>query len=374
VLQNPRVDFAVFEVARGGILREGLGYERNDVAVVLNVQPDHLGLRGIDTVEQLADVKAVLVEAVPRDGHAVLNADDPLVREMRRRCSGQVVWFSMAEPGSETREMIDTHCRRGGKALVLEPSERGEMIVVKHGRREMQLAWTHLLPATFGGRARMNVQNALGAAAAAFAAGAPLHDIRQGLRTFSTNYYLSPGRLNEVEVNGVNVIVDYCHNAPGMRMLGDFVDRVGDSLKASHELARPSRIGVIATAGDRRDEDMRELGHIAAQHFDVVVVREDEALRGRQRGDIADLVAEGVRTAMTVGTRCKQVEVVLTEIDAVRHAMSRANPGDLVVLCVDKHPSVMAELETWSSQAQAGSGASDDMPTADPDYVAPSSE
>ena len=294
VLQNPRVDFAVFEVARGGILREGLGYERNDVAVVLNVQPDHLGLRGIDTVEQLADVKAVLVEAVPRDGHAVLNADDPLVREMRRRCSGQVVWFSMEEPGSEVRDMIDAHCRRGGKALVLNPSERGEMIVVKHGRREMQLAWTHLLPATFGGRARMNVQNTLAAAAAAFAAGAPLHDIRQGLRTFSTNYYLSPGRLNEVEVNGVNVIVDYCHNAPGMKMLGDFVDRVGESLSSSHELARPSRIGIIATAGDRRDEDMRELGHIAAQHFDVVVVREDEALRGRQRGDIADLVTEGV--------------------------------------------------------------------------------
>ena len=173
VLQNPRVDFAVFEVARGGILREGLGYERNDVAVVLNVQPDHLGLRGIDTVEQLADVKAVLVEAVPRDGHAVLNADDPLVREMRRRCSGQVVWFSMEEPGSDARELIDAHCRRGGKALVLTPSERGEMIVVKHGRREMQLAWTHLLPATFSGRARMNVQNALAAAAAAFAAGRP---------------------------------------------------------------------------------------------------------------------------------------------------------------------------------------------------------
>ena len=284
VLQNPRVDFAVFEVARGGILREGLGYERNDVAVVLNVQPDHLGLRGIDTVEQLADVKAVLVEAVPRDGHAVLNADDPLVREMRRRCSGQVVWFSMAEPGSEERDMIDAHCRRGGKALVLQPTERGEMIVVRHGGRDMQLAFTHLLPATFSGRARMNVQNALAAAAAAFAAGAPLHDIRQGLRTFSTNYYLSPGRLNEIEVNGVNVIVDYCHNAPGMRMLGDFVDRVGDSLDSGSELGKPSRIGVIATAGDRRDEDMVELGEIAAQHFDVVIVREDVNLRRRPRG------------------------------------------------------------------------------------------
>ncbi|HET6627577.1 MAG TPA: cyanophycin synthetase [Nocardioidaceae bacterium] len=370
VLQNPRVDFAVFEVARGGILREGLGYERNDVAVVLNVQPDHLGLRGIDTVEQLADVKAVLVEAVPRDGHAVLNADDPLVRAMRRRCSGQVVWFSMEEPGSEVREMIDQHCRRGGKALVLNPSERGEMIVVRHGRREMQLAWTHLLPSTFGGRARMNVQNALGAAAAAFAAGAPLHDIRQGLRTFSTNYYLSPGRLNEVEVNGVNVIVDYCHNAPGMKMLGDFVDRVGDGLAATSELGKPSRIGVIATAGDRRDDDMRELGAIAARHFDVVVVREDVALRGRDRGATAELVAEGVRATMAEGGRCRALEIIVEEIDAVRHAMSRAHQGDLVVVCVDKHAAVMAELETWSNQAQAGAGTGEDGDhVGDPDFT-----
>ena len=369
VLQNPRVDFAVFEVARGGILREGLGYERNDVAVVLNVQPDHLGLRGIDTVEQLADVKAVLVEAVPRDGHAVLNADDPLVREMRRRCSGQVVWFSMAEPGSEVRDMIDTHCRRGGKALVLEPSERGDMIVVKHGRREMQLAWTHLLPATFGGRARMNVQNSLAAAAAAFASGAPLHDIRQGMRTFSTSYYLSPGRLNEVEVNGVNVIVDYCHNAPGMRMLGDFVDRVGEGLSATSDLGKPSRIGVIATAGDRRDDDMRELGQVAAQHFDVLIVREDVALRGRDRGDTAELVAEGVSKAMADGARCRQTEIIVEEIDAVRRAMSRAHPGDLVVVCVDKHAAVMTELENWSKQAQAGSGSSEDQPVGDPDFT-----
>ncbi len=372
VLQNPRVDFAVFEVARGGILREGLGYERNDVAVVLNVQPDHLGLRGIDTVEQLADVKAVLVEAVPRDGHAVLNADDPLVREMRRRCSGQIVWFSMSEPGSEEREMIDAHCRRGGKALVLEPTERGEMIVVRHGARQMQLAFTHLLPATFGGRARMNVQNALGAAAAAFAAGAPLHDIRQGLRTFSTNYYLSPGRLNEVEVNGVNVIIDYCHNAPGMKMLGDFVDRMGESLDSGSDLGKPSRIGIIATAGDRRDEDMRELGEIAARHFDVVIVREDANLRRRPGGECAELVADGARAAMEDGARCKQLEVILDEIESVRHAMSRANRGDLVVVCVDKHPAVMAELESWSQHAQAGaSRADDDGPVADPDYTPP---
>jgi cyanophycin synthetase len=191
-----------------------------------------------------------------------------------------------------------------------------------------------------------------------------LHDIRQGLRTFSTSYYLSPGRLNEVEVNGVQVIVDYCHNAPGMKALGDFVDRVGESLSSTSELGRPSRIGVIATAGDRRDDDMRELGAIAAQHFDVVVVREDVSLRGRKRGDTAELVAEGVRASRDAGARCKQLEIILDESEAVRHAMSRANPGDLVVVCVDKHQTVMAELENWSNQAQAGSGATD----GDPDF------
>ncbi|MGZ4639613.1 MAG: cyanophycin synthetase [Actinomycetes bacterium] len=367
VLQNPRVDFAVFEVARGGILREGLGYERNDVAVVVNVAPDHLGMRGIDTLEQLAEVKQVIVEAVPRDGFAVLNADDPLVRPMRRRCSGEVVWFSMAEAGSETAEMIDAHCRRGGRAVVLERSDLGEMIVIRHGRRSMQLAWTHLLPATFGGRAKMNVQNSLAAAAAAFAAGAHLHDIRQGLRTFTTSYYLSPGRLNEIDVAGVTVIVDYCHNAAGMRMLGDFVEQLALSHNAVTDLAKPSRIGMISTAGDRRDEDLRELGSVAAGHFDVLVVREDAALRGRERGAVADLVAEGARASMADGARCKQVEIVLDEITAVHHCMARANPGDLVVLCVDKHGPVLAELETISSQAQAGAHVGDAL--GDPDVA-----
>ena len=167
VLQNPRVDFAVMEVARGGILREGLGYDRNDVAVVTNIAPDHLGMRGIDTLEQLADVKAVVVEAVPRDGFAVLNADDPLVRRMRRRCSGSVVWFSLEEPGSRVRDFIDNHCRGGGRAVVLDRTDRGDMIVIRHGRRSMQLAWTHLLPSTFGGTALFNVANAMAAAGAA---------------------------------------------------------------------------------------------------------------------------------------------------------------------------------------------------------------
>ncbi|HEV7172560.1 glutamate ligase domain-containing protein, partial [Pedococcus sp.] len=323
--------------------------------VVTNVAPDHLGMKGIDTLEQLADVKAVIVEAVPRDGFAVLNADDPLVRKMRRRCSGSVVWFSLQAPGSSVRDFIDDHCRRGGRAVVLEPTDRGDMIVIKHGRRSMQLAWTHLLPSTFGGTAQFNVANAMAAAGAAFAAGAGLHEIRQGLRTFTTSYYLSPGRMNLVNVGHVDVFVDYCHNAPGMRVLGEFVDRYAAQKAGQVELSRVSRIGMISTAGDRRDDDMRELGAIAAKHFDVVVVREDQRLRGRPRGETASLIVEGAQAEIgKEGARLRQVETVLSEVEAVRHCLARANPGDIVVLCVDNHAEVLTLLEEMTHSAQPG--------------------
>ena len=210
VLQNPTVDFAVFEVARGGILREGLGYQRNDVAVVLNVTGDHLGLGGITSIRQLAEVKRVVVEAVPRDGVAVLNADDPLVAAMSRHCSGSVIYFSM----DPEHERLKFQASRGRRAVTLEQGRNGEMIVLRQGRKSMSLVWTHLIPATFEGRARMNVQNALAATAAAWAAGAHLHDIRQGLRTFTTSYFMAPGRLNMFELDGYRVVVDYAHNPP----------------------------------------------------------------------------------------------------------------------------------------------------------------
>jgi cyanophycin synthetase len=341
VLQNPRVDFAVFEVARGGILREGLGYERNDVGVVLNVSNDHLGLRGIDTVRQLAAVKQVVIEAVPRDGHGVLNADDPLVAAMRRHCSGELVYFSM-EDGSE---LVEAHCRRGGRAIVLEDGRLGEGIVLRQGRRSTLIAPTSAVPATFGGRARMNVANAMAAAAAALAAGAHLHDIRAGLRSFTTSYEVAPGRLNLFEVDGFRVLVDYCHNAAGMRMLGDFVDRLSEPPKGGDVIAR-RRIGVVASPGDRRDKDIRELGGVAAQHFDALLVREDRNLRGRQPGEIAELVAAGVKAAVARGARCRSLEVVPDEMEAAKLALDRANPGDLVVLCADRVDEIVDELQS----------------------------
>ena len=352
VLQNPRVDFAVFETARGGILREGLGYGNNDVAVVMNVTGDHLGLKGIDTLEQLAAVKQVVVEAVPKTGWAVLNADDPLVLEMRKACSGSVLLFSM-DPDNA---FIDRWIRRGRKAVVLEKSERGEMMVIREGRRTMPIAWVHTLPATFEGRARMMVQNAMAAAAAAHVAGAHLDDIRQGLRSFTTSIYQAPGRLNVFDLHGRKVLIDYAHNAAGLETLGDFVERLTSDAPSGGRPGEPSwsanlRVAVVATAGDRRDEDMRQLGRVAAKYFDDVIVREDRSTRGRERGETAGLILEGIREAMAQGARAGHVEIVLDEMDATRKALDRSRPGDLVVLCVDHVTDVFKELEARRSLA-----------------------
>ena len=353
VLQNPNVEMAVFEVARGGILREGLGYDRNDVAVVLNVTGDHLGLGGITSFRQLAAVKQVLVEAVPRDGTAVLNADDPLVAAMGRHCSGSVIYFSL-DPNNES---VRRQASRGRRAVTLEPGRNGEMIVLRHGRKSLPLVWTHLLPATFEGRARMNVQNALAAAAAAWAAGAHLHDIRQGLRTFTTSYFMAPGRLNMFELDGYRVLVDYAHDPPAVAALGEFVDRLSEpSPGGRRALVTGRRIGVIATAGDRRDEDIVELGRIAAAHFDTIIVREDANNRGRPVGQTAALIERGVREAMEGGARCQGVETVLNEMEATRYALDMGHEGDVVVVCVDHANDVWKELQRRQHGGSAVSG------------------
>ena len=355
VLQNPTVDFAVFEVARGGILREGLGYQRNDVAVVLNVTGDHLGLGGITSIRQLANVKQVVVEAVPRDGTAVLNAEDPLVAGMGRHCSGSVVYFS-TDPDNE---VIKRQASRGRRAVTLEPGRNGEMIVLRQGRKSMPLVWTHLLPATFEGRARMNVQNALAATAAAWAAGAHLHDIRQGLRTFTTSYFMAPGRLNMFELDGYRVIVDYAHNPPAVRSLGEFVNSLAEpSAEGRRPLVTGRRIGVIATAGDRRDQDIVELGRTAAAYFDAVVIREDANNRGRPRGQTAELIEKGVREAMGNGGRTQSIEIILEELEATRHALDLGADGDVIVVCVDHPNEVWKELQR---RQHGGAGETDGL-------------
>ncbi|MGZ9275764.1 MAG: Mur ligase family protein, partial [Candidatus Limnocylindrales bacterium] len=369
VLQNPTVDTAVFEVARGGILREGLGYDRNDVAVVTNVTGDHLGLGGIDTIGQLANVKGVVVEAVPRSGTAVLNADDPHVYRMGRHCAGRVVLFSMAtEKGEDGFDRIDGHTSRGNAAFCLEPTPEGELIVLRLGGRKMPVLYTHLMPATFGGRARMNVANALAAAAAAWAAGAHLHDIRQGLRTFSTSFFQAPGRLNLLDVGGVRVVIDYCHNVDGMRQLADFVERMmvatptkAGRIGSSGPGARVGRaIGVLGIPGDRRDQDQRDYGGIAAGAFDEIIVREDKNLRGRPPGETAGNVVEGVKRAKAAGkSRAGKADKILDELTAVRMALRRASPGDLVVCCVDDAIGVYRQAMAAAGASRGGTAFAD---------------
>jgi cyanophycin synthetase len=369
VLQNPTVDTAVFEVARGGILREGLGYDRNDVAVVTNVTGDHLGLGGITSIGQLANVKGVVVEAVPRSGTAVLNADDHLVYRLGRHCAGRVVLFSMATAkGEDGFDRIDGHTGRGGAAFCLQVSSEGELIVLRLGSRTMPVLYTHLIPATFGGRARMNVANALAAAAAAWAAGAHLHDIRQGLRTFSTSFFQAPGRLNLLDVAGVRVVIDYCHNVDGMRQLADFVGRMmvdsqtkAGRFGASGSGTRSGRaIGVLGIPGDRRDGDQREYGALAAAAFDEIIVREDKNLRGRAPGETASNVVEGIRAARAAGAaRVTRADKILDELTAVRNALRRAVPGDLVVCCVDDAIAVYREAMSASSASRGGTAFTD---------------
>jgi cyanophycin synthetase len=358
ILQNPTVDTGVFEVARGGILREGLGFDRADVAVVTNVTADHLGLGGITTLKQLSDVKGVIVEAVPRTGFAVLNADDPYVARLAAECRGTVVYFSMqTEKGERGFDRVDGHAGRGGAAFVIRHTPEGDQIVLRHGPRTMPVLYTHLAPATFGGRARMNIANALAAAAAAWASGAHLHDIRQGLRTFTTSFFQAPGRLNYLEVAGVRVVIDYCHNVDGMRNLADFARRMNGDGSGNGSGRTGRAIGVIGMPGDRRDEDMREYGALAAGAFDEIIVREDRNLRGRAPGVAATIVADGVRQAREDGAgRTTRIDKILDELSAAKAALRRANPGDLVVMCVDDSVAVYREAMASAGQ-HAGSTA-----------------
>ena len=268
----------------------------------------------------------------------MLNADDELVAEMRSHCSGSVILFSMREDNP----LIERWVQRGRKAIFIKRQPGGgEAMLLCEGRRTTQIAWVHLIPATFEGLARANVQNALAAAAAAHAAGAHLHDIRQGLRSFHPSFHETPGRLNLVELHGVKVIVDYAHNPHSLAMVGDFVERLTAPGVNGPEPGR--RIAVIASPGDRREEDMRELGRVAATLFDMVVVREDANKRGRQRGEIAGRVIEGVRTA--AGSRVQHAEIVIDEKPAIDAALKLARPGDVVLLCVDKPADTWRELE-----------------------------
>ena len=318
VLRDPSVDVAVLEIARGGLLRAGMGVRHCDVGAVLNVKADHLGLRGIGTLEQLAEVKRIVVE-VARDT-AVLNADDPLCLKMADYTQAEHVCYVTMDP---THELVGEHIKAGGRGVVLESGIKGQMITLYDRGAHIPLLWTHLIPATLEGRALHNVQNAMFAAAMAFSMGLKLEDIRHGLRTFDTTFFQAPGRMNIYDEHPFKVILDYGHNPAAVEAMCTLVDRLD-------VIGR--RICVLAAPGDRRDEDIRDIGRIAAGKFDLYICRRDDSLRGREPDEVPSLLREAL---MAHGTPHDRIAVIPEEHAAVHSALAEAGPGDLVLIFAD---------------------------------------
>ena len=310
VLRDPTVNFAVLECARGGMLRSGLGFEQCDVGIVTNVAADHLGLRDINTVEEMANVKAVVPRSVRKDGYAVLNADDDLVYDMGKDLACNIALFSL----DEDNPRITKHTARGGLAAVL---ENGYITIYKNSYK-IRVDRVADIPLTFGGRAKFNIENVLAATLAAYVSRIPVEDIKLALRTFIPSAAKTPGRMNVYHFPSFEVIVDYAHNAAGLQAIGDFI--------RSSDAAR--RVGIIAGVGDRRDEDTRELGSMAAAIFDVIIIRQDKDLRGASLEHINSNLLAGIHQV----DPNKPVVIIPEEMRAIAHALENAERGDLITI------------------------------------------
>jgi cyanophycin synthetase len=333
VLRDPSVDVAVLEIARGGLLRAGMGIRHCDVGAVLNVKADHLGLRGIGTLEQLAEVKRIVVEVAR--GTAVLNADDPLCLKMGDYTQAEHLCYVTMDP---RHELVGEHIKAGGRGVVLESGIKGQMITIYDRGAHIPLLWTHLIPATLEGRALHNVQNAMFATAVAFSMGLKLEDIRHGLRTFDTTFFQAPGRMNIYDEHPFKVILDYGHNPAAVEVMCDLVGRLEVSGR---------RICVLAAPGDRRDEDIRDIGRIAAGRFDRYICRRDDHLRGRKPDEVPNLLREAL---LAHGTPAEAIALIPDEQTAVEAALREAGPGDLVLIFAD------AITRSWKQVIQFSPG------------------
>ncbi|GJM21480.1 MAG: cyanophycin synthetase [Planctomycetota bacterium] len=314
VLRDPSVDVAVMEIARGGLLKRGMGYRKHNVGAVLNVSADHLGLRGIDTVEQLAAVKRVIAEAAM--DCAVLNADDEHCLAMASHTEAEHICYVTL---NAQHPIVKRHIQAGGRAIVLEDGMNGQMITLYDKGSHMPLLWTHLVPATLEGRARFNVQNAMFAAAITYSMDVALEDIRHGLRTFDTTWFQAPGRMNVHDEHPFKVILDYGHNPAAVGALCDLVDAMD---------VNGRRLVLLSAPGDRRDEDIREIATLTAGRFEHYVLRRDDSLRGRKPGEVVGLLRDALLAA---GVDDARITIVERETEAFDTALGMARTGDLLL-------------------------------------------
>ena len=322
VLKDPTVDFAVLETARGGLLRAGLGFHHCDIAIVTNIAPDHLGIRGINTVEQMARLKGVVPETVLPDGYAILNADDELAFNMSKNLKCNVALFSM----DENNEHIKEHAKRNGLAAIYENG----FITICKGSWKMRVVNTVHVPLTFGGKARFMIQNVLPAALTGYIRGFDLRDIKMALESFIPSPSQTPGRLNLFEFNKFNVLLDYAHNPAGMTALFKFVENLDGTPK----------IGIIAGIGDRREEDNVEMGRLASEMFDEVIIRQDKNLRGKTEKELIDMLTKGIKSH----DPNKKISIFNSEKEAISHSIENAIDGSLIVMCSDVVPDALKQV------------------------------
>lgn len=317
VLRDPTVEIAVLETARGGLLRAGLGFDGCDIGIVMNVTADHLGLKDINTLEDMARVKAIVAESVFRNGYAVLNADDKLVLKMRETLDCRIALFSM----DENNPHIKKHIEKGGIACVCE----NNYISLLKGQWKIRVEKVLNIPLTYSGRAAFMVQNVLAATLASYILhGVRIEDIRFGLNSFVPSVAQTPGRLNLIEVGNFTVLIDYAHNPAGMEALSKFVEKMPNKIK----------VGVIGGTGDRRDDDIRNLGKASAKMLTNIIIKEDESLRGRKEGEIPKLVSEGIRSQKPD----IPVKIIEDEVKAINYALKNAKKNDLLIILPDNIP------------------------------------
>ncbi|MFT5102713.1 MAG: cyanophycin synthetase [Candidatus Latescibacterota bacterium] len=332
VLKDPTVNFAVLECARGGMLRAGLGFGNCDVAVVTNVAADHLGLKGIHTVEQLAKVKGVVPETVLPDGYAILNADDDLVYEMRRGINCNLALFSM----DEENPRIQALQRKGGITAVYE----NEYVTICRGSWKMRIMKAKDIPLTYGGKAEFMIQNVLAAVLAANVRGISIEDMKAGLETFIPSASQTPGRLNLFEFKNFTILLDYAHNPAGMRALQKFTDNLECTVK----------VGIIAGIGDRRVEDNNEMGAIAAEMFDEIIIRQDKRLRGKTEEELISMLNDGIKAK----DPNKKTTIIPSEKEAITYAVNNAVKGSLIILCSDVIPDALELVQKFKALEASG--------------------
>jgi len=331
ILRDPTVEVAVLETARGGILRSGVAFDGCDVGIVLNVQADHLGLGDINTLEEMAEVKSVVARMAFPSGYAVLNADDPLVAGMASLVKAQVAYFSL----NANNPIINEHTQQGGLAAVY---ENGFLSILK-GDWTLRIEQAIHVPVTLAGKAEFMIQNALAASLAAFVQGVRIEDIRDALTSFVASAEQTPGRMNLFALGDRHALVDYAHNPAGYRAIASFLSTW-----------QGERIGIIGAPGDRRDQDIIELGRLAAGMFDHIVIKEDQDRRGRAVGEVADLLLKGVLSAEQHPAH----EIILDELTALETALSRVAAGGLVTIFPEKVEAAIALLESRLAKTVTG--------------------